>query len=148
MPGAGGPPHPRPTSPRGDRVDPAELLDCLLERARYVPGEAAGWLLQDAGGLRATCQAGSAGRFVLDPLELAAAEDAGQALVGVWHSHPGGPPVPSLADHAAARAWPGTLWLILGLAPAPRLAAFRATADGLVPEARSPGSGVLSSAAP
>ncbi len=125
-----------------------ELPGQLLELARSAQGEAAGWLLQRGEAIEASCVAGTADRFVLDPLELVAAADRGFELLGVWHSHPGGSPSPSPSDHAAARAWPGTLWLILALGSEPRLAAFRAGTHGLRPEPRFPGSGVLSSAAP
>jgi len=45
-------------------------------------------------------------RFELDPLDLRAAEDLadarGLALVGLWHSHPDRPAIPSREDERAA----------------------------------------------
>lgn len=56
-------------------------------------------------------------RFEVDPAALLAAHRAwrggGPAIVGCYHSHPSGPPSPSLAD--AAMADPALpLWLICG----------------------------------
>lgn len=57
-------------------------------------------------------------RFVLDAAEhLAvsrAADSAGQRVVGVWHSHPDGAPVPSRVDLEGA--WPGWSYLIVAVA--------------------------------
>lgn len=45
--------------------------------------------------------------------------DSGEKIIGVYHSHPLGPPQPSLRDNNAARAaaYPGWVWLITALAP-------------------------------
>ena len=56
-------------------------------------------------------------RFEIDPAVLFAAHRAaragGPALVGCYHSHPGGPALPSATD--AARALDtGWIWLIVG----------------------------------
>ena len=42
-------------------------------------------------------------------------EDAGQEVVGFYHSHPAGPPQPSATDEAQA-TWPGYSYLIVVLA--------------------------------
>lgn len=111
---------------------PQALQRRLMELALKVPDEAAGWLLLRDGAVEATCTVGSAGRFLLDPLELMEAEDRGLELIGIWHSHRGGGAIPSPSDHAAARAWPGTLWVILGLGAEACWGVFRATEEGLV----------------
>jgi len=56
-------------------------------------------------------------RYELDPGDWVAAEGAarseGLAVVGIWHSHPGGRAVPSAADLAGA--YPGYAYLVVGL---------------------------------
>lgn len=54
--------------------------------------------------------------FVLDPAARAAAErearSAGRAVIGWYHSHPSGNPLPSAADAASVNSG-GALWLIV-----------------------------------
>ncbi len=73
-----------------------------------------------------------AGFFEIDPAQPLAAHRAarsgGPAVLGHYHSHPGGSPVPSARD-AAGAAPDGSLWLIVGAGEA-RL--WRAVADGAV----------------
>jgi proteasome lid subunit RPN8/RPN11 len=45
-------------------------------------------------------------------------------IVGVYHSHPGGGPVPSARDVAEAM-YPDWLYVIVGLTPRPRVRAYR-----------------------
>lgn len=56
-------------------------------------------------------------RFEIDPAALFAALRAeragGPRLIGYWHSHPSGDPLPSATD-AAMAAPDGKLWVILG----------------------------------
>lgn len=56
-------------------------------------------------------------RFELDPQAFLeadqAARDAGLELVGIWHSHPDHPALPSATDHASA--WEGWSYLILSV---------------------------------
>ena len=58
-------------------------------------------------------------RFEIDPKALLATHRAlrgGPAqIIGHYHSHPGGPALPSASDRAAAHT-PGLAWLILGIA--------------------------------
>lgn len=71
--------------------------------------------------------------FELHPEDHLAAEREAQALglgvVGVWHSHPRGTPLPSWLD--LARAWDGWVHLILGLGGlSPEIRAWRLTGCG------------------
>jgi proteasome lid subunit RPN8/RPN11 len=61
-----------------------------------------------------------------------AARAAGQALLGAWHSHPGGRAVPSEQDRG--EAWPDWCYLIVGLADAarPELRAWRLLGEDFV----------------
>ena len=71
-------------------------------------------------------------RFELDPAALLAAHRAvrtgGAAIVGHYHSHPSGSPVPSTCDADAAAA-DGAIWLI---AAGGELRGWRAVADGAI----------------
>jgi proteasome lid subunit RPN8/RPN11 len=68
-------------------------------------------------------------RFEVDPAVLLAthrlAREAGDDIIGPYHSHPGGPAEPSMTDTLRARdgAAPGDNWLIVG-ADATRAYAF------------------------
>ena len=68
-------------------------------------------------------------RYEIAPETVLAADrrarESGQLLLGAWHSHPGGPPVPSDTDRA--EAWPDWCYLIVGLADPrqPQLRAWR-----------------------
>lgn len=56
-------------------------------------------------------------RYTIDPEAFLYAEHAaaaeGRSIVGVWHSHPNGEPVPSATDRV--QAWPGWSYLIAGV---------------------------------
>ena len=100
------------------------------------PHEVCGLLLGEGGDgwweVRAVCQARNLNterardRFELDPEAFLAADraarEAGQEIVGIWHTHPDHPAVPSETDRAAA--WPGWSYLILEVAQG-RAAALR-----------------------
>lgn len=94
-----------------------------LAQAAY-PEEACGLLL----GAAATVQQAWALRnvaldrrqhYAFDPIEYMQAERradaAGLQVLGVWHSHPDAPPVPSALDRA--EAWPGWSYVIVGTSP-------------------------------
>lgn len=67
--------------------------------------------------------------FEIDPSSLFAAlreeRRGGPSLIGYWHSHPNGRPIPSRTDRAAAAA-DGKYWLI---ATAEDVTAWQAVAD-------------------
>jgi proteasome lid subunit RPN8/RPN11 len=62
-------------------------------------------------------------RFRLDPEDFLAADRQARArgmqIVGIWHSHPNKPPVPSPLD--LAEAWEAYSYLILGIDPRGRV---------------------------
>lgn len=99
---------------------PPRLVRVLTSRAeRAAPDEACAALLGCWDGRLARVQQLAPLRntsphpkrsFLVDPLELLA---LGEPL-GVWHSHPRSPALPSAADRAAATLWPDLLWLISG----------------------------------
>ena len=64
-------------------------------------------------------RAAAPSRFEIDPLDLLAAEknarEEGLAVVGVWHSHPGRPAIPSTTDLESA--WEGLSYLIVSVEP-------------------------------
>lgn len=68
--------------------------------------------------------------FEIDPQQLIeshrAARQGGPAVVGCYHSHPGGDPAPSATDAAMAAA-DGSIWLIVG---GWRMGAWLAVAGG------------------
>jgi proteasome lid subunit RPN8/RPN11 len=59
-------------------------------------------------------------RFTVDPLEvmrtLDTIDDAGLEVAALYHSHTRTEPYPSQTDVTFAEAWPGTPWIIVGLA--------------------------------
>jgi [CysO sulfur-carrier protein]-S-L-cysteine hydrolase len=59
-------------------------------------------------------------RFEVAPLEvmktLEAIDEEGLEVGGLYHSHTRTAPYPSQTDVTYAEAWPGTPWLIVGLA--------------------------------
>ncbi len=113
-------------------------LTAILAEAAGSPGvEICGLLLGDGDDIRIarSCRnvaADPARRFEIDPAALLAAHrmarSAGDRVVGHYHSHPSGRPVPSPRD-AADAAPDGTLWLIVADGQA-RM--WRAVPDGPV----------------
>jgi proteasome lid subunit RPN8/RPN11 len=72
-------------------------------------------------------------RYELDPSEqfraMEAIEDAGDDVVGFYHSHPRGPPAPSATDEALA-TWSGYSYVIVSLdGPEPELGSWRWTGE-------------------
>lgn len=77
-------------------------------------------------------------RYLIDPeAQLAiieAVEDAGREVVGFYHSHPRGPPVPSETD-AERAAWPGYSYAICVPGERPYLGSWRWTGEAFEREA-------------
>ena len=81
-------------------MTPSILAQILAHARSEAPGECCGLLVTglDSDALYRPCRnIGSVDRFEIDPADWAAAEDTGRIL-GVVHSHPGGPMEPSDAD--------------------------------------------------
>lgn len=85
------------------------------------PHEACGLLLGDVGRITearaaANIHPAPATHFEIDPQALIdahrAARGGGLAVVGYYHSHPAGPPAPSVTDRARASA-DGRVWAII-----------------------------------
>jgi proteasome lid subunit RPN8/RPN11 len=78
----------------------------------------------------------SATQYEIEPAAVLAADRAaraaGRVLLGAWHSHPGGPAVPSAQDRA--EAWPDWCYLVVGLVKpaAPGLRAWRLLGESFV----------------
>src|SRR5262245_49536443 len=94
---------------------PAGILAQIAREARAAcPRECCGLLLGANGCIEAAIPITNIAldplTFELDPLEYAAAERAarlrGRALIGYYHSHVAGPPVPSRRD-LASLVWTG-----------------------------------------
>ena len=87
------------------------VLEQIMSEAAAAPNEVCGLLLGEAGRIEAIRPAANvasdpARRFELDPVVLIAAHRAARAggarIVGHYHSHPGGLPVPSAMDATSA----------------------------------------------
>ncbi|MBX9796354.1 M67 family metallopeptidase [Sphingomonas sp.] len=110
----------------------SRALDAIMHEASRDPArEVCGLLLGRGSSVTVVvpCRnvaADPARRFEIDPAALIAAHraarDGGPAVIGHYHSHPGGAAAPSSADTAMA-AQDGAIWLILG---AGEIAAWRA----------------------
>lgn len=115
----------------------SELLARIVAEAEASGTEICGLLLGRGDAIEAAvaCRNVAADprtRFEIDPGALLAAHrrarTSGAALIGHYHSHPGGVPVPSACDAAEAAA-DGSIWLIVGKG---MWRAWRAVADGPV----------------
>lgn len=114
----------------------AALVDALVaEAVAASPREACGLLVGHGHVVHRIVPArnldASPARYTIDPADhFAALRDArrdGLGVIGAYHSHPAGPPEPSPSD--TAEAVPDFLYLIVGLVPAPAVAAWH-LADG------------------
>lgn len=90
----------------------SHVLGCLPEEACGLLG---GWPDEAAKVIAVENELHSPVRFRMKPLEqlhaLLEIEAGGMEVVGIYHSHPGGPPVPSPTD-IAEFSYPGALTLI------------------------------------
>lgn len=102
-----------------------EHRDEILAHAREeAPAECCGLVAGRDGRservYRMTNAAHSPLRFEVDGLEvmrtLEAIDDAGLDVAALYHSHTRTEPYPSQTDVTFAEAWPGTPWIIVGLA--------------------------------
>ena len=109
---------------------PGTLCDSLIALAqRGYPEETCGLLLGTRNGAERVVvgvrQARNLNverardRYEIDPEDFLAADRearaAGLDIVGVWHSHPDHPAMPSLTD--VAGAWPGWAYVIVSVGP-------------------------------
>jgi desampylase len=117
------------------------LRSLLLEAREAMPEEACGLLVgRLEGGIaritRTVSCANSAPpgerttRFEIDParhIELERSlRGSTEAVVGFYHSHPEGEPVPSESDRSFMALWPDSVWLIAGNVEAGEAASVRA----------------------
>ena len=102
-------------------VNPAARRRMLAAAAAADPLEACGLLFGDGGhiddaSIARNIAAAPWHRFEIDPAHLFDGHRRGRAgppyLLGCWHSHPGGSPLPSVEDRAGVHD-PGWLWLIV-----------------------------------
>lgn len=121
-------------------VTSGAIATMLDEMARCAPEEACGLLLGPAGGRRIARARAAANvaqdrtfRFEIDPQALIDAHRAqrsgGPALIGYYHSHPGGGASPSATDCAMASG-DGRVWAII---TAGRVTFWRDTPEGFEP---------------
>jgi proteasome lid subunit RPN8/RPN11 len=106
------------------RIAP-DLLAQIVEHARRdAPNECCGVVASRAGTAESVEPlenlAASPLRFEVDGLELNAVmtrvEDDGGEIGAIYHSHTRSAPEPSQTDINFADGWPGTEWIIVGLA--------------------------------
>jgi proteasome lid subunit RPN8/RPN11 len=124
---------------------PATLQAIIVAHCtRTLPDEGCGLLLGHRQGtqgsvvevLPARNTRASPQHYEIEPETVLAADQRaraqGQLLLGAWHSHPGGMPVPSATDRA--EAWPDWCYVIVGLAdPAhPELRAWRLVGEDFI----------------
>jgi [CysO sulfur-carrier protein]-S-L-cysteine hydrolase len=102
-----------------------ELYDEIVSHARAeAPNECCGMVASRDGDAAkvypATNAEASPFRFVIDPreqLEIHNQIEAAQLDLGaIYHSHTRTEPKPSQTDINFSKAWPGVLWIIVGLA--------------------------------
>ena len=112
----------------------AAARDAILAHAREArPGECCGLLVGKPGSIeravRARNLAREPTRYLMDPADhiqaRRAAREAGEMLLGFYHSHPAGAPIPSPADVDEA-SYPEVIYLIAGSGPEGPLTDVRA----------------------
>ncbi len=110
--------HPTPDAVEAILAHAAAAPDvevCGLLVGRFVDGGADVVEARPAANVAAE---GRADRYTVDPREILRLEEdldgTDLALVGVYHSHPHGPPEPSAHDHRNAELWPSFVHAIAG----------------------------------
>jgi [CysO sulfur-carrier protein]-S-L-cysteine hydrolase len=132
------------------RIAREHVDDMVAHAVAEAPNECCGMVASRDGSAvrvyRATNAAASPRRYEVDPGDQFRIQEAierdGLALGAIYHSHTRSEPYPSQTDINLAltpdgvhELWPGTLYLIVGLAGAePELRAFRIGAQGQVSE--------------
>ena len=103
-------------------VSRAALAEMLSAATTAAPEECCGILFGRGGRIERALQAANVAseprrRFEIEPQALVdahrAARAGGPQVIGYYHSHPGGPAVPSATDREQA-AHDGSVWAILG----------------------------------
>jgi len=117
-------------------------LDAIVAHAREsLPGECCGLMIGtplriDSAHPARNLEAGNT-RFVIDPRDhfaaVHAARESRRFVVGVYHSHPNTPPIPSPADRAEA-SYDDYVYLIVSLATEPPDARLYRLDDGVFVE--------------
>src|SRR4051794_23161574 len=105
-------------------VAPEHLEEMIAHAREEAPNECCGLVAGRDGRservYRMTNAARSPLRFEVEPIEvmrtLEAIDEAGLEPVALYHSHTRTAPYPSQTDVTYAEAWPGTPWIIVGLA--------------------------------
>lgn len=107
------------------KITDAQLKQIYAHAQETFPYECCGFLLgtfEDGGLVRRVKPATNQNkertdRFIISPEEFAqtqfAADDAGLDIIGIYHSHPNWPPIPSQTDMESA--WEGVFYLIASI---------------------------------
>lgn len=107
------------------KITDAQLKQIYAHAKETYPHECCGFLvgnLEDGGLVREVRRATNhnkerADRFAISPEEFAqtqfAADDAGLEIIGIYHSHPDWPPIPSQTDMESA--WEEVYYLIVSV---------------------------------
>ena len=109
------------------RIAQSVIHEMLAHARAAAPNECCGLLIGDRRRVersaRATNLQASPTRYLIDPADhfaaIREARSAGRRVVGAYHSHPAGMPVPSQADVAEASGGPDFLYVIVSLAGRP-----------------------------
>lgn len=119
---------------------PGAVLDALVDEALAgAPIERCGLLIGRGASVVRAHPARNADRsptrYTIEPADhfaaLRAARGDGLDVIGAWHSHPAGTPVPSPTDRAEAA--PDFLYLIVGLAPVAEVRVWQLVGGNFVP---------------
>jgi proteasome lid subunit RPN8/RPN11 len=125
------------------QIESKHLAEMIAHAREEAPQEACGMLAGKAGRVLRLYRARNADQspksFRLDPEQqyriLVDIEDRGLDLVGIYHSHPSSPALPSPTD--VERAYdPETIHVLISLADPlePRVGAFLITEEGIIEE--------------